>query len=133
MHDAKLSTARSQHHPVAQLVVGDVVGVDDRPQHLIGGMEVDRCVGDIAQRHRSIDVVVVAVGQHDRPHAATMNGVDDRLVVVSGVDHEHLAFVADQPDVVGDFPLAAVQREHTLCRHQLDHDDRIVREALPPA
>ena len=46
---------------------------------------------------------------------------DDRGRVVRGVDDHHFAVVTDQPDVVGDLPLTAVEAEDAVGRHQLDH------------
>ena len=53
--------------------------------------------------------------------------LDDRPVVVGGVDHEHLAIVTDEPDVVGDRPLATVEREHPVGRDELDHRAMLCR------
>ncbi|HEU4840389.1 MAG TPA: LysR family transcriptional regulator, partial [Ilumatobacteraceae bacterium] len=45
-------------------------------------------------------------------------------VVVRGVDDDHLPVVADQPDVVGDLPLAAVEGEDAVGGDELDrHSD----------
>ena len=44
----------------------------------------------------------------------------DRSGVVGGVEDHHLLVVADQPDVVGDLPLAAVEGEDPIGCHQLE-------------
>ena len=44
-------------------------------------------------------------------HPCARDRRDDRPVVVRGVDHEHLAVVADEPDVVVDLQLLAVEGE----------------------
>ena len=91
------------------------------PEHRVGGVEQDRRVDRVLQRDRGVDVVVVAVGQRDGRDLPAADGLDDRPVVVGGVDHHHLAVVADQPDVVGDLPLAAVEAEDAVGGDQLDH------------
>ncbi len=97
-----------------------LAGPDDVPQHAVVGVQQDRCVDGVAQRHGGVDVVVVAVGEHDGGDPAAVDRVDDRLVVVGGVEHDHLTVVADDPDVVGDLPLAAVEREDPVGRDQFD-------------
>ena len=57
------------------------------------------------------DVVVVAVRAHHGDDVPAADGVLDRLGVVRGVDDDHLVVVADDPDVVVDFPTAAVEFE----------------------
>ena len=49
--------------------------------------------------------------QHDGDDPAVPDGVEDGRRVVRRVDDEHLVVVADQPDVVVDVPLAAVEGE----------------------
>ena len=68
-------------------------------------------VGGRGHLDRRVDVVVVPVGADHGDDAAVPHRGQDRLGVVRGVDHQHLVVVADQPDVVVDLPLAAVQRE----------------------
>ena len=57
------------------------------------------------------DVVVVSVRAHHRDHMPSADGHDDRARVVGGVEDHHLRVVTDQPDVVVDFPTAAVEFE----------------------
>jgi hypothetical protein len=80
-------------------------------------------------------VVVVAVGAHHRDHVAAVHGLDDRRRVVGGVEHHHVGVVADQPDVVVDFPTAAVEFERAVGHHPLDvHHQSITteRNTSPP-
>jgi hypothetical protein len=62
----------------------------------------------------------VTMGQHDAGHMTPIDRVDDWSVVVGGVEHEYLTVVADDPDVVRDLPLAAVEREDPGGRDELD-------------
>src|SRR6185312_1740723 len=59
-------------------------------------------------------VVVVAVRADHRHHVPPADGQQDRARVVGGVEHHHLRVVADDPDVVVDFPTAAVEFEHSV-------------------
>jgi hypothetical protein len=85
--------------------------VDDVPEHPVGRVEPDRRPGGLAEVDRGGDVVVVPVGEHDRRHRPPADRLDDRLGAVRGVDHEHLAVVADQPDVVVDVEVLPVEAE----------------------
>jgi len=42
-------------------------------------------------------------------------------VVVGGIDDDDLGRVADEPDVVLDFPFLPIENEHPRSRHKLDH------------
>ena len=90
-------------------------GLPDRvrhaPQRGIGWMQPDRRPGQIGQRRRRVDVVVVPVRAQDGVHPATADRGLDRVGVVRGVDDDHFLVVAHQPDVVVDVPGAAVQAE----------------------
>ena len=110
-----------------------IPGPHDVPQHAVGVVQPDRRVDDIAQRHGGVDVVVVPVGQHDRRHPTAVDGVDDRLVIVRGVEDDDLAFVADEPDVVGDLPLAAIESEDAVRRDELDgHQSTTTERSTSP-
>ena len=112
---------RVEHHQVdaagrddVAIVEGSVVrtiGVHDVPQHRVVGVQEDRRVDGLGERDGGVDVVVVPVRADDRHDAAAVHALDDRRVVVGGVDHEHLVVVADQPDVVVDVEVLAVDRE----------------------
>ena len=65
----------------------------------------------VGELDRRVDVVVVAVGADDRDHPPAADAVDDRRGLVRGVDHEALVVVADDPDVVVDLEVLAVDRE----------------------
>ena len=87
-------------------------GVGRAQQH--GGVEVDtqlRCDGD---------VVVVAVGAHHSDDVSAADGLLDSLGIMGGVDDDELRVVSDDPDVVVDFPTAAVQFEGAVGDHPLD-------------
>ena len=86
-----------------------VVGVRHLPQHVVGGCSRIGASSASPSCGRRVDVVVVAVGAaRPRPRAAA-DGLDDRLGVVRGVEHDDLGVVADDPDVVVDVPTAAVE------------------------
>src|SRR5581483_566863 len=59
--------------------------------------------------------VVVPVRAQDRPDDAAPHRLDDRRGVVGGVDDAHLAVVADDPDVVVDVEVLAVDGEDAVC------------------
>ena len=59
-------------------------------------------------------MVVVAVGADDRDDPAVADAVDDRVGLVRGVDDEHLGVVADEPDVVVDLEVLAVDGEDAV-------------------
>ena len=54
-----------------------VVGPHGIPEHAVARVEMDRCVDDLAQRHRRVDVVVVPVGEHDGAHFRIFDGLVD--------------------------------------------------------
>jgi hypothetical protein len=114
MQHSKLMTSDLHRLTRYYLTVGRGVGVDDVPQHPIVGMQQDWCVDSFSQGHSSVDVVVVAMGEHDRPYSTAADRVDDRLVVVGGIEDHHLAVVADQPDVVLNLPLATIESEYSF-------------------
>ena len=53
-------------------------------------------------------------------HVASGDRVDDRRRVVRGVDDEHLVVVAQQPDVVLDLEVLAVEGEDPVRTDELD-------------
>ena len=97
-----------------------LVGMGHSPQHIIGGMQQHRGVQRITQFGRHRHMVVVAVGADHRDHVAAADGVDDRTGVVRGVENHHLVVVADDPDVVVDFPTAAIEFEGAVGNHTGD-------------
>ena len=121
MQHAQLGTAGAEHVAVGERAVGIAIGIHDVPQHEVGGVQQDRRVDRVLQRDRGVDVIVVAVGQRDRGDVTAVDRVDDRLRVVGGIDDDDLPLVADEPDVVGDLPLAAVESEDA---RRVDEFDR---------
>jgi hypothetical protein len=84
-----------------------------RPQHPVRRVQRDHGVGRGRDLDRCVDVVVVPVRADDRDHSAVADCGEDLLGVMRRVDHEDLAVVADQPDVVLHLPLAAVEGERS--------------------
>src|SRR5262245_13646062 len=84
------------------------------PQHVVSRMQQHRGIQRLAELGRHRNVVVVAVRAHDRHHMATAYGIHDGACVVRGVEHHDLGVVADEPDVVVDFPTATVEFEHPV-------------------
>jgi hypothetical protein len=74
--------------------------------------EDGRAAGGPRQLVGGVDVVVVPVRAQDRPDRSIADGSDDRRGVVRGVDDEGLVIVADEPDVVLDVEVLAVEREN---------------------
>jgi hypothetical protein len=66
-------------------------------------------------------VVVVAVRAQDRRDRPVPHRGSDRRGVVGSVDDEDLVVVADEPDVVLDIEVLAVERENAGRRDVLDH------------
>ena len=97
-----------------------LIAVGRLPQHGVGGIEQYRRVEIGAQLRRHGDVVIVAVGTHHRHHMTPGDGVLDGLCVMRRVDDDDLGAVTDDPDVVVDFPVAAVEREGAVGDDPLD-------------
>ena len=74
-------------------------------------------------------MVVVPVRAQDRPHGPVADRRGDRRRVVRGVDDDHLVVVTDEPDVVLDVEVLAVEGEDPRRPDELDargHDARPV-------
>ena len=84
------------------------------PQHLITGMDENPRIQLFCQLGSDRDVIIVRVRTHDAFHRATSDSVDDRIGRVGSVDNDAFRIVADNPNVVIDFPLATVECEHTV-------------------
>lgn len=89
-------------------------------------MQRDRRVHGAREVDGGVDVVVVAVRAHHGAYPAAVDGGDDRVGVVGGVDHHHLPVVADHPDVVGDVEDDVVEAELPLGGHVVDPGHRVV-------
>ena len=72
-------------------------------------MQQDGGAGRVGDLTGGVDVVVVAVRTDHGDHAPATDGVQDRAGLVRGVDHDDLGVVADQPDVVVDVEVLAVE------------------------
>ena len=98
--------------PSEEIGIGAAVRVDGVPQHPVGRMRATPALrGPRPAATGRVDVVVVAVGGDDGHGAPAGDGLDDGPVVVGGVDHHDLAVVADDPDVVLDLEVCAVEGE----------------------
>ena len=91
-----------------------LVRVRHPPQHIIAGMEQYRRVERFAEFGGHGHVVVVAVCAHHRHHVAPTDGCHDRRRGVRGVEDHDVGIVAEQPDVVVDFPTATVEFEGAM-------------------
>ena len=56
-------------------------------------------------------MIIVTVSQSNCFHPPTINRFDNRGGIVCCIDHNDFAIVADQPNIVGDFPFATIKRE----------------------
>lgn len=65
-------------------------------------------------------MVVVPVRADDGDDGAVANRLGDRVRVVGGVDHQHLVIVAEQPHVVLDGEVLAVEGEAAVGADQVD-------------
>ena len=83
--------------------------------------EHGRAAGRTRQRVGGVDVVVVPVRAQDRPDRSVADGSDDRRGIVRRIDDEDLVIVTDEPDVVLDVEVLAVEREDAGRRDVLDH------------
>ena len=81
------------------------------PQRTVVGVQQDRRDDPLAQLRSHPDVVVVGVGADDRLDLALPHDRHDRVHVVRRVDHDALAVVTDDPDVVVDLEGLTVERE----------------------
>ena len=130
---AQLVAASLQQLARDQEAVGLIAGPDDIPQHRVGVVQQHRRVDGVAQRHRGVDVVVVAVRQHDGldPSTAQSPATIGAASCAASKTND-LAVVADQPDVVGDLPLAAVEGEDAVGGDQFDrHSTTTLRNTSP--
>jgi len=125
VHDAQTLPRDLELVAVAHGAVGLPVGIDDVPQHLVVGVQEDgRAAGRTRQLVGGVDVVVVPVRAQDRPDRPIADCSRDRRGIVRGVDDEDLMVVADEPDVVHDVEVLAIEREDAGRRDVLDHHGR---------
>ena len=113
--------------------VGPVAWPHRIPQHPICVVQQHRRVDGVAQRNGSVDVIVVTVGQHDGLHPPAVDRRDDRVGIVRGVEDDHFAVVADQPDVVGDCPLPTIEGEDAVGGDQFDRANRLGNDGCETA
>lgn len=65
-------------------------------------------------------MIVVAVRAHHRNHVAARDSRQYRFGSVGGVEYHDVRVVADDPDVVVDFPTAAVEFEGSVGHDAID-------------
>ena len=65
-------------------------------------------------------MVIVTVGAHHRDDVPAGHGILNGLRIMRRVDHDHLGGITDDPDVVVDFPTAAVEFEVSVGDDPLD-------------
>ena len=112
--------------------IGLVVGVDDVPQHTVGGVQRDGRVGDIGKGDGRVDVVVVAVGANDFPNAASVDCVDDWQVIVRWIEDYYFFVVPNDPNVVGDFEILTVKGEDAVGGNQFNAHAKGLAHLEPP-
>lgn len=83
-------------------------------------MQQHRRIQSLTQLRGNGDVVIVSVGAHHRDHIAPADRIDDRLRGVGGIEDHHIIALADNPNVVIDFPTAAVEFESSAGDHPLN-------------
>ena len=88
------------------------------PQHIVGGVHQHRDVQRLTSSGATVVVVAVRADHCDDVAAADRR--HDRLRVVRRVEDHDFGFVADDPDVVVDFPTAAVEFEGAVGDHAMD-------------
>ena len=97
-------------------------------------MEQYRRVERIAEFGGHGHMVVVTVCAHHRHHISATDGRHDRFRGVRGVEDHDVGIVADDPDVVVDFPTATVEFEGAVGDNTLDgrhHSITTERSTLP--
>ena len=94
--------------------------VDDVPQHGVGRVEVDRPGNAGDELLHGVDVVVVRVSAHDADNTAASYSTEDGLRVMGGIDDEDLVVISDEPDVVVDLKILAVEAEDSAGDDSLD-------------
>ena len=118
--------------PRLEWAVEVVIGVHDIPKKSVELVEEDRRIDCLAQRDCGVDVVVVPMRQHDAGDVAAVDGIQDRLMIVRRVEDHDFLVVADQPDVVGDLPLAAVEGEDAVRGDQFDRHSTTTERSTSP-
>ena len=113
MHDGELGVSDRDLCSVADGVIYSTIGVDDLPEHGIIGVKKDGSAGLICQISRRIDVIIVAMSTNDCLQLSTAEAFEDGAVVMSGIDNDCLVVVANDPDIVLYFVVAAVKAEYT--------------------
>src|ERR1700744_2737651 len=83
-------------------------------------MQQDRRVECFTEFGSNGHMVVVAVSAHHCHHVAPVDRRHDRCRGVGGIKDHDVGIVADQPDVVVDFPTAAVEFEGAVGDDALD-------------
>jgi hypothetical protein len=119
--DLELGASHGQDLAVREVFVRRAVRVGQVPHHAVLRVQEDRRAGELGQLRGGVDVVVVAVGAHDRLELPLADSGRDGFGVVRRVDHDDLGVVADQPHVVVDFPATAVELEHAGGDHVLHY------------
>ncbi len=92
------------------------VGVRHSPEHVVGRVQQDRVRR--APSDSSGATVMWSLCPWVHTTATTLpsaDGHDDRARVVGGVEDHDVGVVTDEPDVVVDFPTAAVEFEGAVC------------------
>ena len=132
MHTSRPIRANAPGVQRAQLDTGDtqrvairhgaevLVRVCHSPQHIVGGVQQHRGVQRLTQLGRDRHMVVVAVRADHGHHVAAADRHHDGPGVVGGVEDNDLGVVADDPDIVVDFPTAAVEFEGAMGDDSLD-------------
>src|SRR3954468_20120507 len=91
-----------------------LVRVRHSPEHVIGRVQQHRGVQCVSEFGCDSHVVVVPVRADHRDDVPTADGHHDRARVVCGVEDHDLGVVPDEPDIVVDFPTAAVEFERAV-------------------
>ena len=107
---------------VLNLLEGDI-GVGLVPQHPVAGVQEDGSIVLLGKLRGDGDVVVVAVGADNAFHGAVANNLGNGVDGVGGVDDVDLCIVANNPNVVVYFPLAAVELKQAGGLRMLNSED----------
>ena len=104
-----------EHVAVGQDLIGRPIWMHLVPEHAVVRVQVDGSIDRSASSTAAL-MWSLCPGAHDRGHVPPSDPSDDRIGIVRGIHDEDLIVVSDEPDVVLDLEVLAVEREYAVVR-----------------